>query len=299
MRYSQLLKWTGIYLIKFCCFPYFVRNIYARNKVSILVYHNPQPEILERHFSYLSKKYNFISLSLLVDAIHNKDWSTIPPRSLVVTFDDGHLGNFNLLKILQNYKVIPTIYLCTRIIDTNCPYWWFGLDEELKSKIKVIPNAVRLKILQDKHHYSASKEYPAESRQALNKNELFEMLPFVDYGAHTLTHPVLTMCTEHESKNEISLSKRDVQNYFGTECRHFSYPNGDYSERELRLVKESGFLSARTIDAGWNDVNTDPYQLKIIGVSDNASRNELIAQLTGIPLHFKYLLKGSYRGKKP
>ena len=62
----------------------------------IISYHNPKPKIFKKHIEYLKKNYNFISLDKLVDAIHNKDWSAIPSKSLVITIDDGWKENYLL-----------------------------------------------------------------------------------------------------------------------------------------------------------------------------------------------------------
>ena len=78
---------------------------------------------------------------------------------------------------------------------------------------------------------------------------------------------------------------------------HFSYPNDDYGESEIALVREAGFLSARTIDLGWNGVKTNPYRRKITGVTDEVSVDILSAQVCGITSYLRYLWSGSLTGK--
>jgi len=65
------------------------------------------------------------------------------------------------------------------------------------------------------------------------------------------------------------------------------------------LLKEAGYISGRTIDLGWNDLNTDPFRLKISGVSDGASINWVAAQLSGVPIYIQYLFEGSLNGRYP
>jgi len=70
----------------------------------------------------------------------------------------------------------------------------------------------------------------------------------------------------------------------GKQSEHFAYPFGDYSSREAGYLKEWGYRSGRTTDPGWIDATADPYRLKVVAmVPDNASRNMLCAQLTGLP----------------
>ena len=125
------------------------------------------------------------------------------------------------------------------------------------------------------------------------------MQPLIDIQSHTLFHPVLTTCSDAECRDEIVTSKKDVECLTGKSCEHFAYPNGDYEERELDYVREAGYASARTLDAGWNDGKTDPYRLKAVIVSDDASVNLLAAQMTNLPAYFRYLKQGSLKGKYP
>jgi hypothetical protein len=62
---------------------------------------------------------------------------------------------------------------------------------------------------------------------------------------------------------------------------------------------EAGYVSARTVDIGWNGPDSDPYRLKVVGITDDASINYLVCQLSGIPAYVQYLLRGSLSGKSP
>ena len=52
------------------------------------------------------------------------------------------------------------------------------------------------------------------------------------------------------------VAKRIWKRFWGLKCSHFSYPNGDYTEREIEIVEAGGFRSARTTDLGWNTLET-------------------------------------------
>jgi peptidoglycan/xylan/chitin deacetylase (PgdA/CDA1 family) len=298
MKINNLLKEITSCLIRYSGISFLIRNIYAKKRVSIIVYHDPEPDFLDKHLSYLSKKYNFISLESLVNAIHSKNWAYVPKRGLIITLDDGHKGNFNLLKIFKKYDVVPTIYICSQIVNTN-RHFWFRVDGINVNNLKKSANEGRLKFLQEKIGFTPTKEYPEEERQALNKKEIILMKDYVDFQSHSLFHPVLTTCSDEECKNEIFQSKKEIEELLNKKCLHFAYPNGDYTEREIELVKKAGYLSARTIDVGWNDFNTNPYKLKAKMVTDSASINLLAAQLSGITQFFRYFLKGSFTGKYP
>src|SRR5258705_5223266 len=114
--FFALLRYSGI--------PFLVRHLAASRKATIILYHSPGKENFENHIRYLSSRYNFITLDNLVDATRTKDWSGIPRRALVVTFDDGHRSNYELLPLFEKYRIRPTIYLCSRIIGTHRRYWF-------------------------------------------------------------------------------------------------------------------------------------------------------------------------------
>ncbi|MDE0317893.1 MAG: polysaccharide deacetylase family protein [Candidatus Poribacteria bacterium] len=261
--------------------PLLIREWVCRNRVAILLYHDVNPEIFAKHIAYLSRHYAIISLDTLVSAIYNKDFSEIPQKSIVITIDDGHAGNVTLLPIFKQYRIYPTIYVCTQIINTHRHFWFRILERSKKERLKKLPNVERLTRLKQEVDFEPEKEY--RDRQALNTDEMKEMMQDVDFQPHTQFHPILPHCTETECKQEILGSKMDLEKYLGIECLHFSYPNGDYTEREIEIVKAGGFRSARTTDLGWNGINTSPYKLQAISISDNAGLIRFRAELTTIP----------------
>ncbi len=283
-----LVRWSGM--------PFLIREILSRNKATIILYHNPKRKVFARHVEYLSKRYNFISLETLVNAIYNHEWTEIPPKAMVITFDDGYEGNYSLLDVFKEYDVYPTIYLCTSIINTNRKFWFeAGIDDI--EKVKRLPNNERLQLLKCRIAFEPRKEYA--SKQALNLEEITQMSPYVDFQSHSKFHPVLTTCTNGECREEIEGSKSQMERLLGVGITHFSYPNADYSERESEYVKTAGYKSARTLDHGWCDRNSDPYKLKAMYVDDDASINTLCAKCSGIIGYVKCLFHANLHGYHP
>lgn len=274
--------------IRYSGIPLIVRNVYARNKVAIVMYHDPEPLTFSKHMKYLSKHYNIITLNQLVDAIYSKKWDGIPRNSLVITIDDGHKGNYDLLNIIKKYNIRPTIYICSQLVNTNRRFW-FNVDLLNRNQLKKLSNEQRLWYLHENYGFELTKKYKDNERQALDNIELNDMKYYVDFQSHTRFHPILTTCSNDECEKEIYLSKREIERMLECECRHFSYPNNNYTGREIELVKKAGYLSARTVDVGWNDMKTDPYKLKITGVADDASINLLVAQLSGVTRYLRYV----------
>ena len=112
------------FIFRFSGLSILIRELFCRNKVTIIFYHNPVPYIFKKHTEYLSKHFNYIPLNRLVNAISNKDRSNIPPKALVISIDDGHKDNYKLLDLFKTYHIYPTIYLCSHIVNTNKKFWF-------------------------------------------------------------------------------------------------------------------------------------------------------------------------------
>ncbi|MDE0015113.1 MAG: polysaccharide deacetylase family protein, partial [Candidatus Poribacteria bacterium] len=258
---ATLICLSGVHIL--------IREFLCRNRVAILMYHDTKPTVFAKHLAYLSRHYTIISLDTLVSAIYQKDFSRVPEKSVVITIDDGHAGNIELLPLFKQHRIRPTLFVCTRIINTH-RHFWFKIDEHSKAereKLKRLPNAERLAYLKRTANFEPENVYP--DRQALNIVEMKEMMADVDFQPHTQFHPILPHCTETECRQEIMGSKVDLEKLLGVECSHFSYPNGDYTEREIKMVKAGGFRSARTTVIGRNTLDTAHYQLKTIPNPDD------------------------------
>ena len=268
------VRWSGA--------AYLARRTLARRRVSVLLYHDPGPDLFERHLEYLSRRYRFVTLAQLVEALGDRRrFAELPSNSLVITFDDGLRGNYALLPLFRRYGVVPTIYLCTRIVNTSRHYWFLesGVDVE---RLKMVSNDDRVAHLREHTGFTETTEYPEEARQSLTLAEIDEMKDTVDFQSHSLTHPVLTLTSEEECREQIFASKEEVESLVGRACEHFSFPNYDYSERELRLVREAGYQSARTGEIGWVGPDCDPFRLRLLVMGgDTSSVNVLASHLAG------------------
>jgi len=80
-------------------------------------------------------------------------------------------------------------------------------------------------------------------------------------GAHTCTHPRLSLLSRKEAREEIFSCKKKLEDRFGIPMEHFAYPYGDYNETTVELVQEAGFQTACTMHRGINLSDTSPFEL--------------------------------------
>ncbi len=256
-----------------------MRATVARRRTSILLYHDPTPEVLDAHLTYLRAHYTPISLDTLVNALRGRTFGQLPPRSVVITIDDGHRRNRDLLDVFRRHEVVPTIYLCSQIVATDRHYWF--LDTPDPEPLKALPNNERLATLAEAG-FVQDADFPTDTRQALSAAEVAEMRDDITFGGHTRFHPILPMCADHEAEQEIAVCRDEVTALVERPCNHFAYPNGDHSPRDVGAVQQAGYRSARTTATGWVGPHTDPYRLPILGVPDDASVTRVAADLAGV-----------------
>lgn len=273
----------------------------------------PTPQSFERQVAHLSARYHIVSLDEFIDAAQNG--SELPPRSAVITFDDGYRDNYTLAyPILRKYKAPATIFLTTGHIGTNNMLWTdkvaYAVKHTASSRLKMpelgiydfTSSANRLKATMEMK--SRLKELPNEDKDLLVERivaklgvritqEAGENLFLswddvramhdngVSFGAHTVTHPRLTKVSKSQARAEIAESKRMIENALDAPVRAFSYPGGRFDEDIKSMVREEGFDCAVTIRRGTNSLKSDLYELRRIGV-EGESFHEFALVAAGI-----------------
>lgn len=276
-----LLRFTGI--------PLLLRETVQRHRVSILCYHDPRPQDFERHLRVLLRRYNVISLRRYL-AWRRDPTRMLPRKALVLTFDDGHCGNYLLRDLLVRYNVPATIFLCSGIVGTRRHFWWKetrGIDGE---RFKATSDEARVQTLA-RSGFTELREYP--ERQALSAEEIEELRTWVDFQSHTRFHPILPRCSEQRAMEEIRESKIELEQRLGLSIYALAYPNGDYCARDAELARRAGYECALTIDGGYNHARTDCFRLRRLRLSDSADEHEVIVKASGMWVVWERLQKWS------
>lgn len=268
------LRMTGI--------PWILREIYARRKVTIVNYHDPDSVLFAKHLEYFRKHYTIIHIDQLADAFEQAKWHDLPPKSLIITFDDGHAGNEKLFGILSKYKIPAIIYVVAGLVDTNRKFWFHAVQKGSKEilMLKSLDDISRRLKLKNDWGHSDVREY--EGRDALTSNELRCFMENGGaIGSHTMFHPLLTKCTEATVRNELTQSRQLLAEMCGGLVKHFAYPGGEWNTQVRCWIQETGYMTARTIDPGWVTSLSDPLALPNFGISDDAGLNKAIVQASG------------------
>jgi len=197
------------------------------------------PEAFEKQIRYLSAGgWHFVTMSELV--AHYND---LPEKTVAVTFDDGYEDNYtHALPILKKYGAKATLYV---VVDRHDREW-----------------SSRRKAKNDSGELMREPKLSNEQIKEMIRSGVFEI------GSHTLTHPNLPTLSKDEKYKEIVHSKAAIEEAFGITCNAFCYPFGLYDDEDVALVRQAGYTSATTTQAGIEDMTkADMYRLKRITVS--------------------------------
>lgn len=263
---SAIVRWSGL--------PLLLRETVQRKRTTILLYHDIAPEALDRQLSILGKRYNFITLRDYVGALRSGRTRSLPPKSMVVTFDDGHCGNYALLEVFRRHRVKPTIFICTGVVGTSRKLWTLAVEDGAeKKRLKRLPDEARLDALAS---VGFTETASFAERSALSSEEIDEMRDTVDFQPHTVFHAVLTRCSDERSRSEIVESKETLERDFGFDVYAFAFPNGDYAEREIENVRDAGYLCALTTELGLNGARADPFRLRRVCIPSATTDSAII-----------------------
>jgi peptidoglycan/xylan/chitin deacetylase (PgdA/CDA1 family) len=159
------------------------------------------------------------------------------------------------------------------IIDRNDPSPRHSIYRSLCQQLRTLPSDEQYKILDDLSAWAGRPSFSCDDHLPLTPCEIKNLVQggLIEIGAHTVTHPVLSMLPYAAQKTEIQQSKRQLENVIGYPVTCFAYPYGskiDYTKETVSIVREAGFTCACSNfpEVIWN--GTDPFQLPRFIVRD-------------------------------
>jgi peptidoglycan/xylan/chitin deacetylase (PgdA/CDA1 family) len=280
------------------------------------------PQSFLKHMEYFSRKFELISLNELVRYIRQR--KSLPEKAVVITFDDGYRDNYlYAYPIIKKHNIPTTIFLTTGHIGTNRLFWWdkvsyivkhttvnklnlgeFGsyiLSSDVdKSLINITITEKLKKITEDEKQFLMEKlliasnvlDIPSEvgKNLILSWEHVKEMMNGgIDFGAHSVNHPILTNMPLEQAKWEIMQSMQNIEEKLGKKVDGFSYPNGDFNSAISKFIQDSGFSWAVTVSPNKLISSKDnPYELSRIGIFEDFTRFKfmfcgLLGDLQNVP----------------
>jgi peptidoglycan/xylan/chitin deacetylase (PgdA/CDA1 family) len=310
---SIVLKWTGIIWVR----ELFLRDslrilIFHRiHPTRIDDGMTVSAPVFERQMSHLARHYSMLSLDDTQAVLTRK--AAVPARPVAVTFDDGYASNYTLARpILIRYGITATFFLTVGAIDgemnlwpeqlrlalwaypgqslsldfCGCGTWRLTTDANryaclasIRERLKTLTDAdLQVTLNEILHQLRRSPQAP-ESTPMLTWDQVREMRKArMTFGAHTVSHKILTKIDLSQARWEIEESKRRIEATLGEPVKHFAYPNGrasDSSSEIEQVLRNIGFQTACTTIQGTNPVGHDPMALRRIDINDCGCLNPL------------------------
>jgi len=228
----------------------------------------------------------------------------LPPRPLLITFDDGYLDNLSAAAPVLASRGLPAVlFLTTGPLDGGpalCPDTvarLLGESAVSEADLPILGHrdwsspGGRDQVVQEL--VVAAKRLPTERRDAVTASlaqtlgtGFPESIPglYLDWdqvrslsgweiGAHTVTHPVLTSVDAETVSREVAVSKMRIEEETGRPVRALAYPNGsrdDFSDEVGSIVGDAGIDLAFTLEPGparIPEVRAAPMAVRRVNVS--------------------------------
>jgi peptidoglycan/xylan/chitin deacetylase (PgdA/CDA1 family) len=188
------------------------------------------PETFAAHVRWMrAMGYRSCTLDEFLDHVAGR--SILPPRTVLLTFDDGYRDNLeNAGPVLEAAGFTAVIFLVVdRVGGTNA---W------------------------DAKHGDAPRELVSWDEVRRHDGAVFR------FEVHSRTHPRLPTLDPARAADEITGAKRRFEDELGREALCFSYPHGEFDLGVERLVREAGFRAAVTDRMGTNRPGEHPLRIR-------------------------------------
>ena len=248
----------------------FFRLLVNKNRIFVVNYHTTYPEFNNnflKQITFFKKNFDIVDL----ESIKKFKFSEKP--KLILTFDDAHVSNFQISKILQEEN-IPAVFF----IPVNFVYR--DSEQNLKQEYDLAVN--KFSILSD-YNLDQKNDYKKLSMTHENLLELIDKN--FEIGCHSLNHVRLNNnLSLNELQREIVESKIILEKNLKTKINYFCWVIGDkksYSSRAYNLIKKNYELSFMTLCESFK-VNSDHHKIHRFNVETNFSLNQVAFILSGI-----------------
>lgn len=192
-------------------------------RAAVLMYHDvmDRPAVyfdvstaeFRQHLKQLkAARANVIPLADLYD--HMRHGKELPERAVVLTFDDGYLGQYTkVYPLLKEFGYPATFFVPTGTVGVK-----------------------------------TSRDHMTWAQlQAMDKEGL------VTIEAHTVNHPEdLRKLSDDQVRKELTGSKKTLEQKLSRKIRFLAYPLGNADSRVARIAHEVGYEMAFTMGPGWS-----------------------------------------------
>jgi peptidoglycan/xylan/chitin deacetylase (PgdA/CDA1 family) len=289
-----------------------------------------QLEVFRQQLQFLKSRYHVLHPDDFRAWIEKgfEQGKQLPPRAVLITCDDGLVNTLTEMLPVLRSEGVSCLFLVTAASCSDEPgmLWYEELYNLMRTKPLTDPDllfpaeevieAASFTSFQARWWSTVRKASRLDARsraewmskvrhrcgpaQALHSEKRWRLLGIAELkqlteagmsiGAHTLSHPVLSLCSEEEARREIQESKINLERALGRTVWAFAYPFGNPStmgERELRLAREAGFACAFLNVERWATGPVNLFALPRTHVTSATTLPEFAAHLSGLHIRLQ------------
>ncbi|HEX6802721.1 MAG TPA: polysaccharide deacetylase family protein [Terriglobales bacterium] len=250
-----------------------------------------QMEIVARHFAP-------VTMDQILRFV--RGGGDLPPRAVVVTFDDGYSDNYHVARAILDSVGIPAVfYVAVDCVDRQTLPWPSLLrhmfltgtapswKEPGGSTWPLSTREQRLDAFEQASKHCARRSGEAQKAFLQKMESELHAMPLVSkspmmtwdeiraldrgghsIGSHTLTHPNMAQVSPADAEVEFKESKRRLEDELAKPVPHFSYPcpalQPHWADHTVNLSREIGYLTGVTTNGGMVRQSDEPLKLRRI-----------------------------------
>lgn len=204
--------------------------------IPILMYHYTPPDF-DAQLTHLEQRgYTVIDMDTALAGLAGSD---LPAKPVVITFDDGFADQMQAYNILAAHRMRATFYI---INGSEASLWCIGAGRRPSDPLQPPEGCGDAYLTWDQIRYLDSSG-------------------LITIGGHTFDHPNLTTLDAAGLTHQITESKTSIERELGHSIYHFAYPYGAYNAQVLAATQAAGYLSAVTVEPGFNQSYAGRHQL--------------------------------------
>lgn len=184
-----------------------------------------------RQLEFLDR-WGFTAITIDDFRLFQKNRLNLPRKPVIISFDDGYLDTYQYaFPLLREFGMKAIVFvLGDRSVTSN------DWDKE-------VPGILETPLM--------------------DRDQILDMhASGFEIGAHTMTHPNLTMIPTDEALYEIEASKDSLEDLLDVPVRSFSYPYGYLNETVKEIVRQVGFEIAYSVSSGPAMFSKDIYETR-------------------------------------
>jgi len=262
------------------------------------------PDTFEMHIRYLKQNFQVVSLFEKFSTIQAARNSESIRPACILTFDDGWRDFHEFAyPVLKRNQVPATVFLPTGYVGTNDWFWtdrlaWLLTDEIPPAMPDKPANPLLERIARTRGSFEERLEASIHMLKNRNDQEIEEIIAalmervgiwetpnqrvflnweevremgrsgIVSFGSHTHNHRILVHLKEEEVREELVRSKEILiqEGVVNPTFIPFCYPNGNWNQRIVCMVREAGYHVAVSTGKGWNDGDVSSFELKRVAI---------------------------------